>query len=110
MSGGWGWLGGVKKVLNCVPSYYTIWLSFGKGAVKPNTCFCRYLPLGETFDFLRRIARAAPLSVTLEVSILFSVCYSAIQYVKSIGDTYIKGKSFKNEIYLVTIGNKNGKI
>merc|ERR1719153_159074 len=54
----------------------------------------RYLPLGEMYSYLRRLARTAPNIVSLE----------------SIGNTYIKGKSLTNPIYLVTIGNKNDPI
>jgi len=54
----------------------------------------RYLPLNELYDCLQNLARAAPNSVKLE----------------SIGNTHIQGKSFQNEIYLVTIGNENDPI
>merc|ERR1712142_1276219 len=51
----------------------------------------RYLPLNELYHCLQNLARAAPNSVKLE----------------SIGNTHIEGKSFQNEVYLVTIGNEN---
>jgi len=54
----------------------------------------RYLPLPEIYAYLNKLAEEAPETVELEL----------------IGDTYIKNKTFKNEIYLVKIGDENDPI
>ncbi|XP_023329357.1 zinc carboxypeptidase isoform X2 [Eurytemora carolleeae] len=51
----------------------------------------RYLKLSEQYEFLKEISELAEDTVQLEV----------------IGNTYIEGKDYQNDIYLVTIGNNS---
>jgi len=54
----------------------------------------RYLPLDEQYHFLKTLARKADGSMKLEV----------------IGDTYMPGKDYKNDVYLVTFGTNTDHV
>ena len=64
-------------------------------------------PLGKN-AYLPENVCAEPNSVTLEVDILFCLCYFKLNLLSQLAILTSKEILLTNSIYLVTIGNKNG--